>query len=171
MGNDFINAGTGADTVKGGAGHDTIPGGLGRDLIFGGDTLIGGQGDDQITGGALGDLVFGGDGDDFLNGGFGFDRMNGGAGADRFFHLGVMDHGSDWVQDFGTDDTLAFGVQATAQQFQINRAFTAQAGADDVAEAFVTYRPTGQILWALVDGGALDSVTLRIGGAAFDLMG
>ena len=37
-------------------------------------------------------------------------------------------------------------------------------------EAFVIYKPTGQILWALVDGGGQDSINLQIGGDTFDLL-
>jgi hypothetical protein len=39
-----------------------------------------------------------------------------------------------------------------------------------VAEAFVIYRPTGQILWALVDGGDDAVINISIGGQVFDLM-
>jgi Ca2+-binding RTX toxin-like protein len=110
---------------------------------------------------------------DYLNGGFGYDRLNGGAGADTFFHLGVFDHGSDWVQDYAAaeDDVLATGIAgATASQFQVNFATTAGAGAAGVAEAFVIYRPTGQILWALVDGAGQGQINLQIGGQVFDLL-
>ena len=105
---------------------------------------------------------------------FGFDRLNGGAGADAFFHLGIADHGSDWVQDYaGMDgDTLVFGnSDATRAQFQINENFTPDAGDAGVAETFVIYRPTGQIMWALVDGAGQEHINLRIGGDEFDLMG
>jgi Ca2+-binding RTX toxin-like protein len=115
----------------------------------------------------------GGDGDDFLNGGFGFDRLNGGLGADVFFHLGVADHGSDWIQDYSAaqGDVLQVGIAgATRADFQINQALTPGAGAADVAEAFVIYRPTGQILFALVDGMGQDEITLRIGADVFDLL-
>ena len=54
----------------------------------------------MITGSALSDVVFGNDGDDFVNGGFGNDLINGGTGADKFYHLGISDHGADWIQDF-----------------------------------------------------------------------
>jgi len=174
---DVIYGGDGNDTAYGGAGNDEIRGDAGNDLLFGdtgADTLIGGTGNDTLNGGSLGDVLFGGDGDDFLNGGFGFDRLNGGAGADTFFHLGVADHGSDWIQDYNAaeGDVLQFGnAGATRAQFQINIANTPNAGAADVAEAFVIYRPTGQIIWALVDGAGQDSINLRIGGEVFDLMG
>jgi hypothetical protein len=174
---DVIYGGDGNDTAYGGAGNDEIRGDAGNDLLFGdtgADTLIGGTGNDTLNGGSLGDVLFGGDGDDFLNGGFGFDRLNGGAGADTFFHLGVADHGSDWIQDYSAaeGDVLQFGnAQATRSQFQINTAFTPSAGSADVAEAFVIYRPTGQIIWALVDGAGQESINLRIGAEVFDLMG
>ena len=153
--------------LYGGDGNDTVLGG------FGADTVIGNAGDDVLTGGAFSDLMFGGDGFDFINGGFGSDRVNGGPGADRFYHLGVAGHGSDWIQDFSDleGDVLVYGGQdAGPEQFQVNFANTAGAGDSDVDEAFVIYRPTGQILWALVDGGGLDNLELRIGGETFDLM-
>ena len=125
-----------------------------------------------MTGSAFSDLVFGGDGNDFVNGGFGSDRINGGNGADRFFHVGVAGHGSDWIQDFDDSegDVMVFGGSATIDQFQVNVANTPNAGNVGVDEAFVIYRPTGQILWALVDGMANDELTIRINGADFDLL-
>ncbi len=162
-GDDFIDGGYGNDNLNGGAGNDTIRGG------FGGDTLIGNSGDDFLSGGALGDVIFGNAGADFINGGFGYDRLNGGGGADTFYHLGIADHGSDWIQDFTSEDILSFGQDATLEQFQINVTSTANAGSDDVDEAFVIYRPTGQIVWALVDGAAQDSLTLNLGTETFEL--
>ena len=32
------------------------------------------------------------------------------------------------------------------------------------------YRPTGQIIWALVDGAGQDEINLKIGGNTFDLL-
>ncbi len=166
-GNDSVDAGHGNDLVYGGDGNDTVEGG------FGVDTIEGQAGDDVLTGSAFSDLVFGGDGSDFINGGFGSDRVNGGAGADRFFHLGIADHGSDWVQDYraAEGDVLVWGGgAATRAQFQVNTTETAGAGAAGVDEAFVIYRPTGQILWALVDGDAQSSINLQVGGQVFDLL-
>ncbi|MDP2518263.1 calcium-binding protein [Shimia thalassica] len=171
-GNDSIDGGYGNDELRGDAGHDTIAGG------FGADTVIGGAGEDTLTGSAFADQIFGGAGDDFLNGGFGHDLLNGGDGADRFFHIGISDHGSDWVQDYSaaSGDILQFGIAtATADQFQINTGHTSTAagersGDNMIEEAFVVYRPTGQIMWALVDGAGQTSINLQIGSDVFDLM-
>lgn len=167
-GGDDIDAGYGNDLVYGGAGNDTIEGG------FGVDDLIGQSGDDALSGAAWSDLIYGGDGADFLNGGFGFDRLNGGDGADRFFHLGIYDHGSDWVQDYDASegDVLVWGRgAATGADFQVNFASKAGAGASDVAEAFVIYRGTGQIIWALIDGAAQGDINLLVAGQSYDLIG
>ena len=168
-GNDWVDGGYGNDEINGMGGDDTMVGG------FGADTLIGGDGGDVINGGPLSDLVFGNDGNDFVNGGFGFDRVNGGAGADRFFHLGIESHGSDWIRDFTQTegDVLLFGqADATFDQFQVNVTNTPGAGDDAIDEAFIIYKPTGQIVWALVDGMANTSIDLQIGGSAdtFDLL-
>ncbi|WP_371157997.1 calcium-binding protein [Jannaschia sp. 2305UL9-9] len=162
---DLIISGDGNDMVDGGAGNDELRGDGGDDVVSGGtgaDTIIGGAGDDTLSGGSLGDLLFGGDGMDFVNGGFGSDRINLGAGADRVFHAGVEGHGSDWVQDFAAEDALVAFDGALASDFQVNIANTAGAGDAGIDEAFVIYQPTGQILWALVDGAALPEITLRI---------
>jgi hypothetical protein len=165
-GNDLIDAGHGNDLVFAGDGNDTVDGG------FGVDEVVGQGGDDVLTGGAFSDLIFGGDGSDFINGGFGSDRVNGGTGADRFYHLGIADHGSDWVQDFASaeGDRLVFGGAGVRSQFQVNFAQTQGAGAAGVDEAFVIYRPTGQILWALVDGAAQTSIEVQAGSQVFDLL-
>ena len=184
-----------ADTIYGGDGDDSIDGGYGNDQIFGmggNDTIAGGfgadelqgqDGDDVITGSAFGDIVFGNAGNDFVNGGFGHDLINGGTGADKFFHVGgtadqMLGHGSDWVQDYNAaeGDVLVFGGTGTGADFQVNFAHTEnkttgeRSGDDDVEEAFVIYKPTGQILWALVDGGGETSINLQIGAEVFDLL-
>jgi len=173
-GDDVVDAGHGNDLVYGMDGNDTISGG------FGADKLVGQNGDDVISGGAYSDLIFGGAGDDFVNGGWGHDRVNGGSGADKFYHLGIADHGSDWVQDYLPDegDVLLFGdSDASASDFQVNYAHTAtpegeRSGDDDVMEAFVIYQPTGQIMWALVGGASQAEINLQIAGTSdvFDLL-
>ncbi len=196
-GDDLIYGGGGAvdlrDVIYAGAGNDTVFAGYGNDLVFGmdgGDQIAGGfgadelhgqNGNDTINGGALADQIFGGDGDDFLNGGFGYDLVNGGAGADKFYHNGTQGHGSDWLQDFDTaeGDVLLFdNPDATVDQFVVRTAHTEAAngersGDDSVEEAFVVYQPTGQIIWALVDGGGQDQLNIQFAGAIdlFDLLG
>ena len=177
---DLLFGGDGDDTLDGGYGNDELRGDAGNDILRGGfgvDNLFGGTGDDNINGAAFSDLVFGGAGNDTVNGGFGFDRINGGDGADTFFHLGVPDHGSDWIQDFShaEGDVLFFGqAGATADDFQVNFGVTGAAGSADVDEAFVVY--TGGdaplIVWALVDGAGQTSLNLQIAGAdgTFDLL-
>ncbi|MEX5728456.1 Ca2+-binding RTX toxin-like protein [Rhodovulum iodosum] len=197
-GSDTINGGDGADTIEGGDteddrrdiiyggnGDDILNGGYGNDLIygmagndrisggFGADELQGQDDDDVITGSALSDLVYGGAGDDFVNGGFGYDRINGGTGADKFYHLGVADHGSDWIQDYSSaeGDVLLFGnASASADDFRVTFVETEDAGTAGVEEAFVIYRPTGQIMWALIDGGGEAEINIEIGGGVFDLL-
>lgn len=175
---DIIYAGDGNDSVDGGFGNDLIFGMEGNDTIAGGfgvDELNGQNGDDVLTGSAFSDLLFGGAGSDFINGGFGFDRVNGGDDADRFYHIGIADHGSDWIQDYDASegDILLFGLNtATADDFQVNVTTTLNAGEAGVQEAFVIYRPTGQIMWALVDGDGQSQINLQISGSAevFDLL-
>lgn len=178
---DVVYAGAGDDHIDGGYGNDELRGGEGHDLMLGGfgvDMLVGGEGNDTATGSALSDLVFGGSGEDFVNGGWGHDRLNGGDDGDQFFHVGIFDHGSDWVQDYDAaeGDILHFGrVGATRDQFQVNFAHTAsaageRAGEDHIEEAFVIYRPTGQIVWALVDGAGQSQINAQIGGDVYDLL-
>ncbi|WP_406645897.1 choice-of-anchor Q domain-containing protein [Aliisedimentitalea scapharcae] len=178
---DVVFAGAGDDSVDAGAGNDQVFGQEGNDTIAGGagvDDLQGQDGDDVITGSAFSDLVFGGAGNDFVNGGFGSDRINGGSGADKFFHAGVEGHGSDWLQDYlSTEGDVLFwgGVPATAGDFQVNLAHTAndageRSGDDTVQEAFVIYKPTEQIIWALVDGGGQSAINIQIGTDTFDLL-
>ncbi|SER04088.1 calcium-binding protein [Thalassovita taeanensis] len=172
---DIVYGGNGDDTIDGSYGNDELRGDVGNDVIagsYGVDTVIGGDGDDQLTGQAWSDEIFGGNGNDFINGGFGYDRVNGGAGADRFFHLGVTDHGSDWIQDYSAadGDVLHFGAAATVDQFQANFSETTDAGQLGVQEAFIIYIPTQQIIWALVDGGGQNEINLRLAGVDYDLL-
>ncbi|MGH1355381.1 MAG: calcium-binding protein [Thalassovita sp.] len=166
-GNDYIDGGYGNDELRGDASHDTIVGGFGVDSIFGG------AGNDVLTGSTYSDLIFGGDGFDFINGGFGSDLVNGREDGDRFFHLGAVGHGSDWIQDYSADqgDALQFGQAGSLEVFQVNFAETTDTGAAGVSEAFVIHRPTAQILWALVDGAAQSQIALQIAGVDYDLLG
>jgi Ca2+-binding RTX toxin-like protein len=171
---DLIFAGAGDDVADGGYGSDQLNGGSGNDTLaggFGADDVRGNAGDDTITGSAFSDLLFGGPGFDFVNGGFGFDRVNGGDGGDRFFHTGDRGHASDWIQDYDATegDVLLYGSQATRSDFRVITTDTPNAGQTGVEEAFVVH-DSGQILWALVDGSAQNSISVRtIGGTEFDL--
>ncbi|WP_417603924.1 nidogen-like domain-containing protein [Primorskyibacter flagellatus] len=187
-GDDFIFAGdTSADlhdVVFGGDGNDLVEAGYGNDLVYGGngdddlrgsygiDTLMGQDGNDTLTGGALSDYLYGGAGDDFINGGVGYDRLRGNAGADRFYHGGATEHRCDWIRDYSQaeGDILVFGLKNRSPLlFRVNVGETPGAGEDGVPEAFVVYRPTGQILWALIDGGTQSSVTLFMTGQEYEL--
>ncbi len=179
---DLVFGGDGNDNIDGGRGNDDLNGGNGNDTVsgnFGSDTVVGNVGNDVLGGGPGSDVMFGNDGADYLNGGWGHDRVNGGAGADRFFHSGLVDHGSDWIQDYTAPagDVLVFGPSGAARdQFQVNFAHTAngqgvRSGDATVAEAFVIWRPTGQILWALVDGAGANAIYVDSGGEVFNLIG
>ncbi|WP_317853196.1 calcium-binding protein [Ruegeria marisflavi] len=178
---DVVFGGSGSDSINGGYGNDSLVGGGGDDTIEGGfgvDTIIGNSGNDVLAGSAFSDILFGNDGNDFVNGGFGSDRINGGAGADTFFHFGVAGHGSDWIQDYdATDgDVLLFGnTSAAPEDFRVTFAHTEnsegeRSGDDNIQEVFVVYRPTGQIMWALVDGEGETAINLKIGAETFDLL-
>lgn len=172
---DMVWGGEGSDTIRGDIGNDELWGGEDDDYIFGdagADTIIGNSGNDCLSGGSLSDLIFGGDGDDFINGGFGYDRINGGAGADRFYHDGAIGHAVDWIQDFDAieGDALLFSGNATRDDFQVNLSNTLNAGVGDVSEAFVIYRPTSQVLWALIDGGQQSEIILTLNGVSYDLL-
>ena len=173
---DIVYAGDGNDTIDGGYGNDELRGDAGDDIMaggFGADFVLGGTGNDVMTGSAWGDLLYGGDGNDFINGGFGHDRINGGAGADKFYHLGIHDHGSDWIQDYNAADgdvLLWGGGAATAADFLVQTAETARAGVAGVQEVFVTHIPSGNLLWALVDGDAQAQINIQIAGVVYDLL-
>ena len=173
---DVIFGGAGHDVIDGGYGNDSLRGDGGNDTITGGwgvDTIVGGEGNDILTGQVYSDLIFGQEGDDFINGGFGSDRVNGGSGADQFYHLGINDHGSDWIQDFSTaeGDRLVFGnANALLSNFVISRATTPTAGDDNVQEVFITYIPAGRVVWALVDGDLNTEINIQIGQQVFDLL-
>ncbi len=194
-GDDFIYGGDSVndkrDTIFAGAGNDVIDGGYGNDLIYGmdgDDTITGGAGADElqgqagndtINGAAFADTIFGNDGIDFINGGFGSDLLNGGSGGDTFYHQGIADHGSDWIQDFNDTegDRLLVGLTgATGADFQVNYTHTQGAdgtfsGSASVQEAFIIYKPSGHILFALIDGAGLDDILLRVaGGDTYDLV-
>ena len=174
-GGDYIFGGGGDDYVFGNSGNDSIRGDSGNDTLSSGsgaDTLLGGLGDDVMSGGGLGDLLLGGDGQDFLNGGYGFDQLIGGGGADSFFHHGKLGHGTDWIKDYSSveGDTLIFGSIAKKSDFNVTYAHATSAGSVAVPEAFIIYRPTGQIVWAIVDGFDEAYFSISASGNTFDIL-
>jgi len=98
-----------ADWLYGGESTDTLNAGSDDYFIFGGsteddlrDVVYAGDGDDRVDGSYGNDQIYGGAGNNTINSGFGHDRLNViyGGGGDRFFHLGIFDHRSDWIQDY-----------------------------------------------------------------------
>lgn len=73
IGNDVLDALSGAADLEGGPGRDILRGGSGA------DTLDGADGNDRLTGGRGNDAIDGGPGRDFCDGGPGRDRCDGGA--------------------------------------------------------------------------------------------
>lgn len=114
-GDDFGDAGAGADRLFGRGGNDSLRGGDGRDLLNGGtgdDTLEGGEGRDRLFGKGGSDLLRGEGGDDKLFGGAGEDTLEGGEGNDRL-NGGGADDSFVWVgSDLGDDVILGFAAGA-----------------------------------------------------------
>ena len=161
-----FNGGDGDDLVNGGAGNDRVTGNNGNDRLFGldgNDTMAGGDGVDRMNGGA---------GNDFLNGGGGRDYLVGGGGADRFYHSGLAADGTDYIQDFrdAQNDRLVFGAAARASDFDVSFATLRNVGRAGVEDAVVTYKPTGDVLFVLVDAEYQDAIDMAAGGRVFDLL-
>jgi Ca2+-binding RTX toxin-like protein len=175
-GNDILNGGDANDTLGGGIGNDQLFGGNGYDRLVGGDgkdMLYGQFGNDQLSGEAGSDVIVGGDGLDFIDGGMGGDMLTGGAGGDRFYHAGLASHSSDWVLDYSAaaGDILQIGLTGVVRnQFQVTFTEVVGMGQAGVAEAYVTYIPTGQVLWMLADGASQTQIILQIGLQTFDLL-
>ena len=188
-GNDTLTGGTlandGADTLRGGQGRDALRGGAFDDALRGdggSDTLHGDDGDDQLNGSAGRDVIWGDAGSDQINGGAGPDRLDGGlsqdtltggAGADTFVHAGTGGQDSDWIRDFAAaeGDRLLFGIAgATRADFSVTYDRLDAAGRPGVAEALITYLPTGRLVWILVDGADETSILLQSSMNSFDLL-
>jgi len=166
-GHDEIIGTSGDDVMYGLGGNDTLTGGKADDFIFGG------AGDDMLSGNAGADTLDGGAGDDWLNGGWGWDELIGGSGADRFYHHGVeTGFGTEWIHDFSDTegDRLVTGASGTAGDFTVSFATAEGRGSDDIAEAFIRYKPTGQIAWVLEDGAGLDEIRIQTADGGFDLL-
>ncbi len=182
VGANWFDGGNGADDADGGDGNDTLIGGGGADRLSGGagdDSLTGGNasdvvsGNDRLTCGLDNDDLYGGAGNDWLDGGAGADTLTGGSGADRFYNSGQPGTGKDWINDFNSadGDTLVFGIAgATRADFRLTFTNLPGAGTAAVAEALITYLPTGRLVWTLVDGADLPAILLQSAMNAFDLL-
>ena len=181
-GNDQIWGGDGIDTLRGSGGDDFIFGGGADDSLkgeggnddlagdAGGDEVYGGGGNDSLSGGGGQDLLKGENGDDLIWGGDQNDTLSGGSGLDLYQHSGALGEGTDWITDYNPThgDVLLFGISgADANDFSVGYA---QSGGGTNDEAFVTYLPTGQVIWVLEDAENLTTLTLQSGSNSFNLL-
>ncbi len=163
-GNDVLYAGAGNDILSGDGGDDSLSGADGADTLFGkggNDTLGGGIGADSLKGDGGNDLLWGAEGNDTLTGG---------SGLDLFQHSGATSDGTDWITDYNPNsgDTLIFTPSgADASDFTVTYQNSGGSSADD---AFVTYVPTGQILWILQDSEGLTDIFIQSGSNSFNLL-
>ena len=173
---DVIYGEGGNDTVYASYGNDRVDGGTGNDSLFGDsgiDDIYGQSGADSLYGGGDSDRLYGGTENDYLNGTLANDTLTGGTGADRFVHTGTLDQGSDWIMDFhnAESDRLVFGVTtARASSFTVALVEKSGAGQVGVKEMVITYKPTGQVIWTLVDGSLNDHIYVQVGSYTFDLL-
>jgi Ca2+-binding RTX toxin-like protein len=199
-GNDVLRGGAGADHLDGGTGLDwadyaSASKGLTANLanpaantgdalgdryvsVEGlrgssfGDRLYGDARSNRIEGGGGNDWLFGGDGNDRLDGGAGMDRLMGGRGADTFV-LRHLSEGGDVILDYdpAAGDALAITVAGLQRADLAVRVQTlAGQGAAGTPEALILHRPSGQVLFTLVDSGRLEDIFLRIGSVSYDLL-
>jgi serralysin len=163
-GDDFIFGGSGDDTLDGNGGSDSLSGGNGR------DTLLGKSGNDTLSGGAAADILKGDGSDDLLWGGEGNDTLTGGNGKDGFQHAGALADGTDWITDYNgaKGDVLIFIPKgATAAQFGVTYR---DHGGSSLDDAYITYLPTGQVLWILQDAETFHEIILQSGANSFNLL-
>jgi Ca2+-binding RTX toxin-like protein len=164
---DLLSGDSATNHLDGGAGNDSLNGRDGADL------LSGGAGNDALDGGKGNDQLFGGAGNDSLRGGWGADDLWGGTGADRFYHAGALGEGMKRVHDFTPPqgDLLMFtGTGAAPGHFVVSYVNQPGIGLGNIAEAIVTHVPSGQILWTITDGDALNDLMLQIGTSSYDLI-
>ncbi|WP_430463299.1 nidogen-like domain-containing protein [Tabrizicola sp.] len=136
------------------------------------DRLFGDGRANRLEGGAGRDRLFGRDGADTLDGGAGQDWLTGGAGADSFVLRSRADAG-DLVMDYNPDegDALVIALAGLSRAVLAVRVQTvAGAGAATTPEALIVHRPSGQVLFTLVDAGRLEDIFLRIGSVSYDLV-
>jgi len=137
-----------------------------------GDRLYGDAGTNWIEGGGGNDWLFGRDGNDRLDGGAGMDRLIGGRGADTFV-LRRLSEAGDVISDYdpAAGDALAITVAGLQRaDLAVRVQAVAGQGAAGTPEALILHRPSGQVLFTLVDAGRLDDIFLRIGSVSYDLL-
>lgn len=159
-----------------GSGFDDALFGNRRDNLLSGlagkDRLTGQGGNDTLLGGEAGDQLFGGKGGDLLQGGLGADVLKGGGGADRFVLLSLAEAG-DRVMDYRAAQGDRLEIAATGiSRSDLDLRFDTVAGLGKagVAEALVLHRPSGQVLFTLVDGAGQTDILLQIGAITYDLI-
>lgn len=199
-GNDILIGGAGGDRLDGGAGYDwcdysssksgvvadllapaSSTGEAARDSYFYieawrgsafADRFYGNNLSNRLDGGAGNDRLHGRAGADLLEGGSGDDTLTGGYGADQFILRRVTD-GADLVTDYSAEDgdTLVLAISGLAvEDVQLRLVAVPGIGDADQPEAQILYRPTGQVLFTLQDGGGMTDIFLRIGTVSYDLV-
>lgn len=136
------------------------------------DQLHGDAAANRIEGGGGDDRLFGREGDDWLFGGLGADQLTGGTGADRFVLRSLAEAG-DRVLDYSAAegdllDLTGSGVQRA--DLDLRWQVVAGAGKAGVAEALILHRPSGQVLFTLVDAAGANDIFLRLGSTTYDLV-
>jgi Ca2+-binding RTX toxin-like protein len=165
-GDDTLQGGSGADQIFGGTGNDSLSSVAASDLVWGGagaDTIYGGDGDDTLFGQSEADRIYGGAGNDSLSGDGGSDTLTGGTGADRFFAPATPDSGADLITDYARaeGDVLIFAApDISATDFSVTYKPLAGAGSA-TAEAYITYLPTGEVIWIVQDGAGMSGFAVQ----------
>lgn len=199
-GSDLLQGGSGADVLKGGGGVDWAdysgslagvtaslaqPGGNTGDAagdrftkveaLRGSDHADRLHGDgraNRIDGGGGIDRLYGRGGKDRLEGGEGADWLTGGSGADTFVLRRLGDAG-DRVLDYRAAEGDRLEISAawvTRGDLEVRFQAVAGLGKPGLAEALVVHRPSGQVLFTLVDAAGQSELFVQIGTVTYDLM-
>lgn len=199
-GNDTLRGGAGADLLVGGGGFDWadytesfggVIASLAKPSLNSGDArgdrfariegLRGSEHADQFHGNDMAnriegmggeDQLYGRAGDDTLFGGEGKDWLGGGGGGDCFV-IQSLNEAGDYIKDYapGEGDWIEITEADIARaDIQVSFETLAGQGRADRAEALVIHRPSGLVLFTLVDAGGLTELILRLGATTYDLL-